>query len=226
MSPSTISEEGRRELIARQHRALYGNEGPPFIPSSGFGDDPSNRDPAAAGKGPAGASGRGPSPRGMEPFGMPGQPAQASEVSSQATVPEPGREKATSPAGQTGFGSYEGANQSTAQASTPPIGEESSHTRQLSKSTTLPLTGGMGPIGSRPTAQQAPGHGIKQRTTSPLPPSLSYGFNAAEQHNERSNSSNSNSAAKENAPNPTLGAWGTGSGVWGSNKIGATSVWG
>lgn len=207
-----MSEEGRRDLLARQHRALYGNEAANFVPSAG--------EPAAAGKGPGG-----PSPRGMEPFGLPGQVGgPAPDASGQGASQEPGREKATSPIGQhpPAFGTFEST---TAQASTPPIGDESAHSRQLSKSTTVPLSGNVGPIGSRSTMQQAPNQGIKQRTTSPLPPSLSYGFNASDQKNERSTSSNSNSGpAKENPPN--LGPWGPGSGVWGSNKMGATSVWG
>ena len=206
-----MSDEGRRDLLARQHRALYGNDVAPFIPSAG--------DPAASGKG-AGE----PSPRGMEPFGLPGQSGPAADAPAQGATQELRRDKAASLTGQhpPTFGTFEGT---TAQNSTPPIGDESAHSRQLSKSTTVPLSGNMGPIGSRSIMQQAPNQGIKQRTTSPLPPSLSYGFSASDQNHERSTSSNSNSGpAKENPPN--LGGWGTGSGVWGSNKIGATSVWG
>jgi hypothetical protein len=229
MSPSTLSEEGRRDLIARQHRALYGSEGPGFVPNSGFRDDPANRDPSLAGNSQVGPVARGPSPRGMEPFGMPAQASQAADSTGPGASQESAREKAASPSGHAGptFGNFDGPIQSTAKASSPPVGEEGTHTRQLSKSTTAPIAGGMGPIGSRPTGQQAPGQGIKQRTTSPLPPSMSYGFNASDQNNERSNSSNSNSGpGKENSGNSNLGGWGSSSGVWGSNKIGATSVWG
>ena len=204
-----MSEEGRRDLLARQHRALYGNEAATFVPG----------DVATAGKGPTG-----PSPHGMEPFGLPGQGGPAAETQGKGASQEPGREKAASPIGQQppAFGTFEGT---TAQTSTPPVGDESGHSRHLSKSTTVPLAGNMGPIGSRSMMQQAPNQGIKQRTTSPLPPSMAFGFNASDQNNERSTSSNSNSGpAKENPPN--LGAWGPGSGVWGSNKMGATSVWG
>ena len=184
-------------------------------------EDPQGRDPASTGKAP----GRGPSPRGIEQFGAPPQSSSTDQASGQ----ELGREKATSPVGQTGpaFGSFEGPIQPASIAS-PPSGDDGAHARQLSKSTTAPLPGSMGPIGSRPSTQQAPNQGIKQRTTSPLPGSMAFGFNAADQTNERSTSSNSNTGAtKENAPNPALGGWGTSSGgVWGSNKIGATSVWG
>ena len=110
---------------------------------------------------------------------------------------------------------------------TPTAGDDNSHTRHLSKSTTAPLQGGMGPIGSRPNTQHAANPSLNKRTTSPLPSSMSYGFGSNEQVNERSTSSNSNSnAQKESGNNPAIGTWGTGSGVWGSNKIGQTSVWG
>ena len=209
MSPSTISEEGRRELIARQHRALYGNEGAAFIPQSGFGDE--QQQASTKGQGA-----RGPSPRNMDPFGMPNQSQQPGDQSSQAVGQA---DKTASPPGP--------ASNNFNKAPTPPTADDSSHSRQLSKSTTAPITGGMAPIGSRPTGQQAPGQNLNKRTTSPLPSTLSYGFGAAEQSNERTGSSNSNNnTQKDNAPNPSMGTWGTGSGVWGSNKIGATSVWG
>lgn len=204
MSPSTISEEGRRELIARQHRALYGNEGAAFQPQTGYNDEQQAGGQQTTGQ-------RGPSPRGNDPFGMPGQSQGPSDLSGHP-------DKAASPAGppKTGFN----------QISTPSAGEDNSHARHLSKSTTAPLAGGMAPIGSRPSTQQAPGQNLNKRTTSPLPTSLAFGFGSVEQSNERSGSSNSNNAQKENTPNTSMGAWGTGSGVWGSNKIGATSVWG
>ena len=210
LSPSTLSEEGRRDLIARQHRALYGEATGMMSPG-----DEAPRDQSGNINAPIGAGPRGPSPRAMDPFGAPGQgaPGDASQDPSRG-------DKTTSPSGQAGagFGAFEG------KSATPPIGEEGQHSRQLSKSTTAPLTGGMAPIGSRPNPQN---QSINKRTTSPLPSTLSYGFGSNDPNNERSNSSNSNSnAPKEGSNNAGMGAWGTGSGVWGSNKIGATSVWG
>ena len=208
MSPS-ISEEGRRELIARQHRALYGNEGAAFVPQSGFGDEQQS----GSGKAPGA---RGPSPRGMEPFNLPGQSQQPGDAASH---PMSQSEKSGTPAVPT----TTGFNQAPASATA----EDTSHARQLSKSTTAPLGGGMAPIGSRPTIQQAPGQNLNKRTTSPLPSSVPYGFAAAEQSSDRAGSSNSNNnTQKENTSNPNIGTWGTGSGVWGTNKIGATSLWG
>lgn len=210
LSPSTLSEEGRRDLIARQHRALYGEGTGMMSPGEEAPRELSGNINAPIGAGP-----RGPSPRAMDPFGAPGQggPGDASQDPSRG-------EKTTSPSGQAGpgFGTFEG------KSATPPTGEEGQHSRQLSKSTTAPLTGGMAPIGSRPNPQN---QSISKRTTSPLPSALSYGFGSNDPNNERSNSSNSNSnAPKEGSNNAGMGAWGTGSGVWGSNKIGATSVWG
>lgn len=228
MSPSALSEDGRRDLIARQHRALYGAEGPSYLPNAGITDEGSSRDPAANSQNLTGTGNRGPSPRGVDHFGMQGQTGVATDPPMQGVVQDSARDKAASPGGQPapGFGTFEATTQSTAKASTTPVGEDSSHARQLSKSTTAPLAGSMGPIGSRPAATQVPGQQpLSKRTTSPLPTTVPYGFTASEQNNERANSSNSN-AGKENAPNTNLGGWGSGSGVWGSNKIGATSVWG
>lgn len=207
MSPSTLSEEGRRELIARQHRALYGGDNSSYASQSNYGDDAGTREQSGSVPTSATGGGRGSSPRGVDPFG-------GSAQSNQAEGTTQGDRKATSPTTQQG------------KAPTPPTAEESNHSRQISKSTTAPVAGGMGPIGSRPNAQQAPGQSLNKRTTSPLPASLGYGFGNTDQ-NERSGSSNSNPNNSKDSNNATsIGTWGTGSGVWGSNKIGATSVWG
>ncbi len=234
MSPSALSEEGRRELIARQHRALYGNEAgaPGFMPQSGYSDDGnSSREQSGAPTSSAGGI-RGNSPRGMDPFGM-GQSTSGTNdnnVQNASNAPQDtGRgESAASPATGTvpsTFGNFESAAQQAGKTS--PSGGESP-SRQVTKSTTAPIGSGMGPIGSRPAQQQqAQNSGVNKRTTSPLPPSLNYGFGSNENSNERAGSSNSNNnTQKDSSSSAAMGAWGTGSGVWGSNKIGATSVWG
>ncbi|KAL6245128.1 hypothetical protein RBB50_007903 [Rhinocladiella similis] len=222
MSPSTLSEEGRRELLARQHRALYGGEGSAFMGQVPYGEN-------QAGPGSESAPGavRGQSPRGADPFGMGGQGPQG-EGASQSTDISRG-DKAASPVGQpsAGFGGLDAAVSSSGKVPTPPSGEESSHSRTISKSTTAPVTGGgMGPIGSRPGGQQGPNQPLNKRTTSPLPSSLGYGFVTNEQNADRAGSSNSNANNQKESGSSGMGAWGTGSGVWGSNKIGTTSVWG
>ena len=242
MSPSTLSEEGRRELIARQHRALYGNEGAAggFVPQASFSDDGTTQRDSSSGVPTSSATAmRGNSPRGLDPFGMGQSSTQSGPTDNNAqeisnTSQESGRgNSATSPTAGTvpgNFTSFENASQQAGKPSTSPTGGESP-TRQVAKSTTAPIGSGMGPIGSRPQQQQSQNAGLNKRTTSPLPSSLNYNFASNEQNtsntnNEHAGSSNSNNTAQKESSNSSMGAWGTGSGVWGSNKIGATSVWG
>ena len=239
MSPSTLSEEGRRELIARQHRALYGNEGAAggFAPPGGYSDDGNTPREQSSGVPTSSTGGmRGNSPRGMDPFGM-GQSSTQSgpndnnvqDTSNMSQESGRGNSVASPAAGTApgNFTSFESASQQAGKPSTSPTGGESP-TRQVTKSTTAPIGSGMGPIGSRPQQQQSQNAGLNKRTTSPLPSSLNYKFGSNEQNNnnERAGSSNSNNNAQKENSNPSMGAWVTGSGVWGSNKIGATSVWG
>lgn len=197
MSPSTLSEEGRRELIARQRQALYGPDGAGYGPPGQYNQETGQNEQQA---GPGGM--RGSSPRGMDPFGMSGQGENVQQQTAEG--------RATSPPHQQG------------KAPTPPTGDESTHSRTISKSTTAPINASMGPIGSRPNQPHMPGQPLGKRTTSPLPSSLSYGFGSTDQGNERTASGTSSSGQKESTA-PSMGAWGTGSGVWG-NKIGS-SVW-
>lgn len=200
-SPSTLSEEGRRELIARQHRALYGPEGSGFAPQGQYGQESSGHEQGQQQQPGQGAM-RGPSPRGMDPFGMPGQSDNMQQQSNDS--------KTTSP-----------PNHQHGKAPSPTTGEESNHSRTISKSNTVPS---VGTIGRPSTQQHMPAQSLNKRTTSPLPSSLNYGFGSSDQSNDRipSNNSNNNSGQEKNS-NPAVSAWGTGSGVWG-NKLGA-GVW-
>ena len=77
MSPNAMNEDERRELIARQHRALYGEN------SSLYNNNPtSSQDVRVQSSG----AGRGPSPLAFDPFGM-----QAQNASGEATVQMPPR---------------------------------------------------------------------------------------------------------------------------------------
>ena len=228
MSPGALSEEGRRELIARQHRALYGNEAPPFFSSAGFNDEaathPETQGSAAAAAPAPGM--RGPSPRGRDPFGMPSSSAMPGDTASgmpqeaaRANNPSPGSGPNTA-----SFGTFEASSQQANKSNSPTGGDSPS--RQAQKSATAPIGSGMGPIGSRPPQQQAANPNLNKRSTSPLPSPLTYGMASNEQHNaghaERSGSAASN-------PNKESGhVWGNGSGVWGAkSSLGtATSVWG
>jgi len=208
MSPSTLSEEGRRELIARQRQALYGPDGSGLGPQGHFNQETGVADQSNQGQTGTSSGMRGPSPRGMDPFGMSSQVDNNNQLQQQQQTSEG---KTTSP-----------SSHQQGKAPTPPAAEESAHSRTISKSTTAPTLGSMGPIGSRPNPQHAPGQSLNKRTTSPLPGSLAYGFGSGEQSNDRTASSASAGRQKESTT-PAIGAWGTGSGVW-NNKIGA-SVW-
>lgn len=197
-----MSEESRRELIARQHRALWGSESP--YPGNG-------------------AEGTGSSARGASPFAAGNDPS-ASQSTAGGQSPPPAN-TASSPSSGTqpnSFGLIDTTAQKSSQTSTSsPGGDSPSHQNSVKG----PIGSGMGPIGSRPAHQQGP-NALNKRSTTPLPSPLSYGFAHNEgANNERSNSAASNPSAKES--NVGLG-WGSGSGVWGSkSSLGVqASVWG
>lgn len=227
MSPSTLSEEGRRELIARQHRALYGNEAPTFYQPGAFSEGDSAAHESSAGATSANAQ-RGSSPRVMDPFGVGPNSAStdagaATTGGSSATQERTSSTSPTSAANNGAFGSFESA--APQNTSTSPTGGQSP-TRQAQKAATAPIGTGMAPIGSRPQ-QQAPNPVLNKRSTTPLASPMTFGFGAADQNNatERSGSAASNPSANADKQNVGM-AWGSGSGVWGKNSLGATSVWG
>ena len=233
MSPSTLSEEGRRELIARQHRALYGNEAPNFYQPNAFDDNTSRPDAPGSGvQGPAGV-GRGPSPRAMDPFGMgQSQSSLNADTAAASGIPtnQGERTSSNSPpasannAAAASFTAFEGAPQQNT-SNSPPRAE--SPARQAQKAATAPIGSGMGPIGSRPQ-QQAPAQMLNKRSTTPLASPMTFGFGSGEQNNatERSGSAASNPSGNAEKSNVSM-AWGSGSAVWGSkNPLGTTSVWG
>lgn len=215
MSPAAMNEEDRRELIARQHRALYGDNSSLY---NADGTRASSQDARV----PSG--GRGASPLAFDPFGS--QP----QTGAEAAVQMPPRDRAenttspvSNPASQQAFGQFN---------------EQASRTSTSSPGASPPLiqgqkgnASGVAPIGTRPA--QAPG--INKRSTTPLTPSsLSYGFNASDgQQNptavkdERSTSAASNPALADKGV--SLGNWGSNSGVWASSKNTLAvqpSVWG
>lgn len=246
LSPAAMSEESRRELIARQHRALYGNDSPAFFPHAGFGGD-DNRADAQAGT-PTSASGgvRGASPRGVDPFGL-GQPqgqASADNVaqgatasSSVATRQSPSRANSTSSpssgVNQNYSSIYDGGAEQPVTSTSSPGGADSPSSRQMSSKSTAAPIGSVGPIGSRPAQQtatsQAPNPALNKRSTTPLPSPLGFGFapneaaTSAAPGNERTTSSASN-------PSSTATAGGAGakdsSGSVGLGWGNGSGVWG
>ncbi|KAL4806115.1 hypothetical protein BDV18DRAFT_122410 [Aspergillus unguis] len=226
LSPAAANEEGRRELLARQHRALYGNESPAFFPPSNFADDGS-RPQSQAGI-------RGASPRSADPFSQADSIAQAN--ASASAIQSPSRANSTSsPSSGINpvFGKYDAAEQPVTSTSSPGA---DSHSSGRAHSIAGPI-GSVGPIGSRPSMSgpsQAPNPALNKRSTTPLPSPLGFGFTPNESINERSMSSGSGSIGSTTGPagakDPSavgLG-WSNSSGVWGSKAgLGVqASVWG
>lgn len=211
-----MSEDDRRELIARQHRALYGDNANMYNADGARAQSQDVRVPSA---------GRGPSPLAFDPFGQ-------AQAGAEGAVQMPPRDRAentaspiSNPPAQQPFGLLNEAQQSSRTSNSSPGGSP-------------PLTGGqkgsvsgVAPIGTRPA--QAPG--LNKRSTTPLTPSsLSYGFNASEGQNankdDRSTSAASNPPiAADKGVTGLGGNWGSNSGVWGSGKSTLAvqpSVWG
>ncbi|MCJ1379249.1 hypothetical protein MMC17_002349 [Xylographa soralifera] len=250
MSPNTMNEEDRRELIARQHRALYGNEGASYYEGNNFGDESHTPRP----NGQASASGNTTSGRGLSPlaynaFGMSQEPNQNQNLSNDASQqhgsndqtgkgPSPKPQQTRSRANSTSspvsnnqsFRVFENAAQQSSRTSTSSPG--GSPPRQT-KSSTAPIGSGVAPIGTRPTQAQAVNPALNKRSTTPLPSPLSYGFAPSE---SVATNSNANERSTSAASNPQAGAkessisnmnWGSNSGVWGKTPLGVqASVWG
>jgi hypothetical protein len=164
MSPNAnaMSEDERRELIARQHRALYGESASLYNSNN----PTSSQDVRVSG------AGRGQSPLAFDPFGM-----QAPNASGESSVQMPSRgdkdavgatqearANQSSPSSNQGptFGLFDNAQQASRTSNSSPGG---SPPRQGPKSN----GSGVAPIGTRPTT--------------PLPSPLSYSYNANEQAN-------------------------------------------
>jgi hypothetical protein len=254
LSPAAVSEEGRRELIARQHRALYGNESPAFYPPGSFGDDShsARAENTASGTPTSGTGGvRGPSPRGADPFGLgPQGPAegtvQGTTASSVTGRQSPSRANSTSSpisGANPSYSLYDAGAEQPATSTSSPGGADSPSSRQMSsKAAPAPIGSSVGPIGSRPSqpaSAQAPYPPMNKRSTTPLPSPLGFGFapnesaHAGGSGNQRSTSAASNPASSAHATgnketaNPVGLGWGNSSGVWGSKNLGVqASVWG
>ena len=209
LSPSGMSEEDRRELIARQHRALYGNDSNLYMPD-GSPSRPVSQDARVL----AGASvPHGTSPMNYDnyntPTGAPDMSVQGAPMG--AGQPRSRSNSTSSPAGnQNAFGKYDAAQQTVNPTSSSSPG--ASPTRSGAKP---PGSAGVAPIGTRPMQTK--------RNTPPMPSPLGHGYGGG---NERSQSSASNPATSGPEKPSGLG-WGGGhnSGPWGSNKAQA-SVWG
>ncbi|KAH9845042.1 Protein transport protein Sec61 subunit beta [Teratosphaeria destructans] len=220
MSPNTMSEDDRRDLIARQHRALYGEGSNIYSTGDGGSARAQSQDVRPVG------SQRGTSPLAFDPYGTQAQGG------AEASVQMPPRDRQGSTA------SPAGATQAQQQFSLLNEQQSNRRTSNSSPGGSPPLSGGskvsgagVAPIGTRPVQASGP-VGLNKRSTTPLTPSsLSYGFSSSDAQNsgvktdDRSTSSASNPPLEKGVSG--LGGWGGNSGVWGGGKNLAVqpSVW-
>lgn len=252
ISPSAMNDEERRDLIARQHRALYGNDGAAY-----YGSDSESHTPRPIGQSSSGATnsaaGRGPSPLAFDAFGMSQNQMQAGpsenaahyanneqgqqQSATNGPSPKPTQQRSranstSSPSSNNqSFSLFESTAQQSSRTSTSSPG--GSPPRQT-KASNGAIGTGVAPIGTRPAQSQAANPALNKRSTTPLPSPLSYGF--APNENANGNTpSNANERSTSAASNPQIGAkdagmsmgWGSSSGVWGKNPLGVqASVWG
>lgn len=233
MSPgSGMTEDERRELIARQRSALY-REGAAH-PDGGAFDENGTPRPGTQSSGSQPAGGI----RGHSPLAFgPGEPGPAPAEPPSATH-APGQPRSR-------------ANSTSSPSSNPPssfsLFEAAAAAQQSSRTSTSspggspprpgkgPTGSGVAPIGTRPSGQAAHAALSKQRATTPLPSPLSYGFAAprgeASQKGEKDGraASAASNPTSQSQPQPDVGlGWGSKSGgVWGKNSLGVqASVWG
>ena len=197
-----MSEDERRELIARQHRALYGDSASLYNSNN----PTSSQDVRVSG------AGRGQSPLAFDPFGM--QSPNASGESSVQMPPrgdkdasggaQEARANQSSPSSNhaPSFGLFDNAQQASRTSNSSPGG---SPPRQGSKAN----GSGVAPIGTRPAANQGQpaGASLGKRATTPLPSPLSYNsYNV----NEQANTNTTTSASL----NPSSTVTDKGVGMW------------
>ncbi|KAL8780893.1 MAG: hypothetical protein Q9194_000665 [Teloschistes cf. exilis] len=253
-SPNTMNEEDRRELIARQHRALYGNDSGAIFEGARSNEEGQTPRPGNQSAGaPSSASGtRGASPRTFDPYALGPNQAQGNiaEAATQAIHSEQSQHHAStgpspkpqqqqqrsrtnsnaSPASannQQSFSLFENAQQQSSRTSTSSPGDSSPHTGKPPG----PTSGSVAPIGTRPAQSQAANPALNKSSTTPIPSPLGYGFASNESQPTNNGNERSASAASNPAPGAKDGslAWGSSSGVWGNkNPLGGVqqSVWG
>ena len=219
LSPNAVNEDERRDLIARQHRALYGNDSNLYM-----GDSSSPRPMSQDARVLAATSGgHMSSPMGYEAFSAPtGGPGEVGS-SKQAMPGQQQRSRSnstTSPAANAGgFPMYEHGQQQQQHQQVPNQTSSSSPGASPTRQGSMSHAGGVAPIGTRP-------HGQAKRNTPPQPSPLGYGYGGEQRNqnsNERSQSSASNPASA--GPEKSVNMGWNGQSGWGQNKMQA-SVWG
>ena len=217
-----MSENERRDLIARQRSALYG-EGP-FAETGGYVDETGTPRPGMPPHtGPGGIRrhsplayeyGRTPPAEGGPQGPIEGGPGSQSAGHNQRSRANSTSSPQSNPAGNKGV--FDAPQHQSSRTSTSSPGEAANATKSG--------PGGVAPIGTRPSGGQnsAPGSAVNpalsKRETTPHSP-LNY-----------SGPGNGDSTTPTSgAPNQDgLSGWGSRSGVWGNGKsgLGTASVWG
>ncbi|KAK3940607.1 hypothetical protein QBC46DRAFT_123753 [Diplogelasinospora grovesii] len=242
LSPGSMSEDERRELIARQRSALYGENS--FGENGGFVDETGAPRPGLPPAGQAGpASLRGHSPLAFE-YGrtpsthadagsQPSQPSVEGGQGSQSAAPnERSRANSSSPqsnpSGSKGAFDAPAAQQVTRTSASSPGGSPPRQGPPASK----PAQGAVAPIGTRPSVSAAPSHpALSKRSTTPLPSPLSQGYTASgndENSTVSSGAPSSSTPAAAEGSNVGFSGWGGRPNGWGSKSgLGVqASVWG
>ncbi|KAI0119839.1 hypothetical protein F4814DRAFT_256213 [Daldinia grandis] len=226
LSPGSMSEDERRDLISRQRSALFGGEG-------GYSDESSVTRPGVTGL-PAGTSGhRGPSPLAYD-YGRQGVPnpsegaPQSNETQGLSRANSNASPQSNPPANMGIFDSAVGQQANRTSNSSPTGGSPP-------RAGGIPKPGQSGnavaPIGTRPSgASQATNPALNKRSTTPLPSPLSHGFTASS-NGDDVNQGVSTTSAPSNPPSAAAdgyNGWSNRSGVWGSkSNLGVqASVWG
>lgn len=216
LSPNNnLSEDERRDLIARQRSALYG-EGS-FGENGGYVDETGAVRPGVPGGLSTGPSSqRGPSPMTYDynrraPEGVaPGEGPRSRNSSPQSNPPN-------------SKGPFDnGIHQANRTSNSSPGGSPPRQGAAGQPGNTV------APIGTRPSVSQAPNPALSKRSTTPLPSPLSQGFSASGNNDNGGSVSGPPSNPSSAAPDGYNG-WGSRSGVWGKQSSGLgvqASVWG
>ncbi|KAL6702672.1 hypothetical protein ACN47E_001257 [Coniothyrium glycines] len=223
MSPNAMNEDERRELIARQHRALYGET------SNLYNNNPTSSQDVRV---QASGTGRGSSPLAFDPFG-----AQAQPSSGEKPVQMPPRGDKDAVGGPHEARANSNASPSSNQNAAFALfdTQQASRTSNSSPGGSPPVpapnskvNGGVAPIGTRPqtqSLQQPAGGPHGKRATSPLPSPLGYSsYNASEQNTTTTSSASLNQAST--ITDKGVGIWNNGPWSNTPNQGVQASVWG
>ncbi|KAL1861857.1 hypothetical protein VTK73DRAFT_6890 [Phialemonium thermophilum] len=235
LSPGSMSEDERRELIARQRSALYGDAHFAESATGGF-DETGAAPPRGVLPGPVvtqnvSAALRGHSPLTYEYGRTPPLHGAEAPGSQQQTPIEGGAGAQSAGPNQRSRTNSNASPQSNPTSNKGVFDGPASTQQQQQQQQQHKVGQAVAPIGTRPSAAPAAGAANK-RSTTPLPSPLSQGYNAPGSSDDNapltSGAPSNPSSATADGPGVGLSGWGGRPGVWG-NKSGLgvqASVWG